>query len=212
MKSYVQDTNSFLKKIANLPPLPDDLVLCTIDVVGPYPNISHQEGLIASRRAVDSRKNKTIWTYSLIELGECVLKYNIFEHDKSVFKQLRGTAIGTKMVLPDAIIFMDSLEKDILSKNLLKPLVWCCYIDNILMWWYLDVRTWGWRALKVLKTLNCYHPAIKFIAEYSRANANVLDVTVMRKGNQLVTDLYIKPTGTHQYFHASSCHVSHCKK
>ena len=33
----------------------------------------------------------------------------------------------------------------------------------------------------------------------------------MKKRNQLVTDLYVKPTDT-QYLHASSCHVSHCKK
>ena len=41
---------------------------------------------------------------------------------------------------------------------------------------------------------------------------NVLDVTLMKKGNQLATDLYVKPTDTLQYLHASSCHVSHCKK
>ena len=80
--------NDFLKKIANLPPLPDDLILCTIDVVGLYPNIPHEEGLIAIRKALDTRKDKTISTDSLIELAECVLKNNIFEHDKSVFKQL----------------------------------------------------------------------------------------------------------------------------
>ena len=34
----------------------------------------------------------------------------------------------------------------------------------------------------------------------------------MKKGLQLVTDLYVKPTDTHQYLHVSSCHVSHCKK
>ena len=41
---------------------------------------------------------------------------------------------------------------------------------------------------------------------------NFLDVTVMKKGNQLVTELYVKPTDTGQYLHASSCHVPHCKK
>ena len=41
---------------------------------------------------------------------------------------------------------------------------------------------------------------------------NFLEVNVMKKGNQLFTDLYIKPTDTHQYLHASSCHVSHYKK
>ena len=67
-------------------------------------------------------------------------------------------------------------------------------------------------SILFLETLYCYHPTIKFTAEYSRAKINFLDVTVIKKGNQLVTDLYIKPTDTHQYLHASSCHVSHCKK
>ena len=36
VKSYIQDTNDFFKKIANLPLFPDDLILCTIDVVSLY--------------------------------------------------------------------------------------------------------------------------------------------------------------------------------
>ena len=65
---------------------------------------------------------------------------------------------------------------------------------------------------KFLETLNWYHPTIKFTAEYSRTKIDFRDVTVMKKGNQLVTDVYVKPTNTHQYLHASSCHVSHYKK
>ena len=79
--------------------------------------------------------------------------------------------------------------------------------------------TWGRRASKIfrelkefLETLNCYHPTIKFTAESSRAKINFLYVNVIKKGNQLVIDLYIKPTDTHQYLHASSCHISHSKK
>ena len=121
VKSYIQDKNDFLKKIANLPPLPDDLILCTIDVVGLYPNIPHEEGLIAIRKALDTRKDKSILTDSFIELAECVLKNNIFGHDKSALKQHKGTAIGTKMAPPYVIIFMYFLEEDILSNNLLKP-------------------------------------------------------------------------------------------
>ena len=71
-----------------------------------------------------SRKDKTVSTDSLIELADYVLKNDIFEHDKSVFKQLRGIAVGTKMVPTYAIIFMDSLEEDILSNSLLKHVVW----------------------------------------------------------------------------------------
>ena len=49
---------------------------------------------------------------------------------------------------------------------------------------------------KFLEAPNCYHPTIKYTAEYSKARMKFLDVTVMKKGNQLVTDLYVKPTDT----------------
>ena len=58
VKSYIKDTNGFLMKIASLPTLPDDVVLCTIDVVGLYPNIPHDEGLIVLRKSLESRKTR----------------------------------------------------------------------------------------------------------------------------------------------------------
>ena len=33
----------------------------------------------------------------------------------------------------------------------------------------------------------------------------------MKMGNQLVTDLHVRPTDTHHYLHASLCHDSHYK-
>ena len=63
-----------------------------------------------------------------------------------------------------------------------------------------------------LKTFNSCHPTIKFTAEYSLDKANFLDVVVIRCGNKIVTDLYIKSTDTQQYLEFSSCHVYHSKK
>ena len=63
-----------------------------------------------------------------------------------------------------------------------------------------------------LKILNSCHPTIKFTAEYSLDKVNFLDVEVIRSRNKLLTDLYIKPTDTHQYLEFSSCHVYHSKK
>ena len=40
VKSCIKDTNGFLKKLNELRDLPDDFILCTIDAVGLYPNIS----------------------------------------------------------------------------------------------------------------------------------------------------------------------------
>ena len=50
VKSYIKDTNEFLKKLCSLPKLPDGIILCTMDVVGLYPNIPHEEGLSALRK------------------------------------------------------------------------------------------------------------------------------------------------------------------
>ena len=112
------------------------------------------------------------------------------------------------MAPPYAIIFWGDLEKRFFSDCDVSPLVWWRYIDDIFMLWQHGEK----ELKKFLEILNSYHPTIKFTANYSREKISVLDAEVIKKGNQLVTDLYIKPTDTHQYFHASSCHVFHPKK
>ena len=48
--SYIKDTNDFLRKLQNLPKLPYDVILCTIDVVGLYSNIPNDESLLFLKR------------------------------------------------------------------------------------------------------------------------------------------------------------------
>ena len=81
VKLYMKGTNDFLRKLSNLPSLPEDVILCMIDVVGLYPNIQHEGGLAAIKEALDKRDDKSISTETLMELAECVLKNNIFEHN-----------------------------------------------------------------------------------------------------------------------------------
>ena len=64
--------------MASLPPLPDDIILCTIDVAGLYPNIPHDEGLIALRKSLESREDKTISTDSLMDLADLAIKEQYF--------------------------------------------------------------------------------------------------------------------------------------
>ena len=94
VKSYIKDTNNFLRKLENLPKLPDDVILCTIDAVGLYPNIPNDEGLLFLKKALDKRRIKTVSTESLIERTELVLKNNYFEFNDRFRKQKEGTAIG----------------------------------------------------------------------------------------------------------------------
>ena len=124
-----------MKKIKELGQLPEGAILCTIDVVGLYPNIPHDEGLAFLKDFLDSRVDKQVTTDTLIELTELVLKNNIFEFSDKTYKQIRGTAIGTKFAPPYAVLFMAALEEKILSKVKKKPSVWWRYIDDIFFIW-----------------------------------------------------------------------------
>ena len=57
-------------------------ILCTIDVVGLYPNIPHDEGLASLKKFLDARTEKKETTETLLELAEIVLKNNIFQFNE----------------------------------------------------------------------------------------------------------------------------------
>ena len=193
VKSYTKDTNHFLSKLKSLRKLPHGAILCTIDVVGLYPNIPHSEGLNPLQRFLELRDNKQISNDTLIDPAEIVLKNNFFEFDQKNFKQVRGTAIGTKFAPPYAILFMADLEEKILNAFEEKPMIWWRYIDDIFFIW-----GHGEESLeKFLSKLNTFHPTIKLTAEYSKEAINFLDVNVRLVEGEPMTDLFVKPTDTH---------------
>ena len=75
-------------------------------------------------------------------MAEFLLKNNYFEFDRSVYQQVSGTAIGTKFAPPYACIFMDRLENEILDTQILKPLVWLRYIDDIFLYGCIVKKSW----------------------------------------------------------------------
>ena len=60
--------------------------------------------------------------------------------------------------------------------------------------------------------MNQKHPTIKFTAQWSKRSIYFLDVTVSLISGKVTTDLYVKPTDSHQYLHYTSCYPYHCKK
>ena len=205
VKSYIKDTNHFLNRLRSLRKLPQGSILCTIDVVGLYPNIPHSEDLTSFRRVSELRDNKQISSDSLIELAETKLKNNIFQFDEKTFKQVCGTAIGTKLAPPYAILFMGDLEEKILHASQKKPMIWWRYIDDIFFIW-----EHGEESLeKFLNNLISFHPTIKFTAQYSKETINFLEVNIRLGGGELMTDLFVEPTDIHQFLDPSSSHPYH---
>ena len=78
VKSYIKDTNDFLKKLGSLINVPDNSLLGTMDVAGLYPNILHDKGLSALRKGLSKTDKNGVSTDTLVELAGLVLKNNIF--------------------------------------------------------------------------------------------------------------------------------------
>ena len=96
VKSYIIDTNDFLRKLDALPSLTEGIILCTIDAVGLYLNTPREDGLVAMRKALVAREDKIVSTESINELAECFVKNSIFDHNTSFYKQLRGLPLELK--------------------------------------------------------------------------------------------------------------------
>ena len=209
LPSYIKDTTQLINELRELSVEPDTF-LVTIDVKSLYTCIPHSEGiqactetLLKSKENNPSQPNTTV----LACLLEIVLKNNLFEFDGTHYKQLQGTAMGTKLAPAYANLFMGKLEHNILSHSSLKPSFYRRYIDDILILWphsEADLKTF-------LSSLNDFHPTIKFTFEYDKSRITFLDLDIYKGPDFLTTkkldlETHIKPTNRQAYIHAHSYH------
>ena len=105
--SYIKDTGDFLEKLRALGEIPKGAILVTADIAGLYPSIPHDEGLKVLQNQYHKFIDKTVPTEDIIKMAEFVYKNNLFEFNSKFYKQVSGTAIGTKVAPLYACIFMD---------------------------------------------------------------------------------------------------------
>ena len=88
-------------------------------------------------------------------------------------------------------------------------MIWWSYIDDIFFIW-----EHGEQSQKVFidQVHNMFHPTIKFIVEFSKEEVNFLVLNAKLFDGELKTNLFVKPTDTHQFLDAISSHPYQCKK
>ncbi|XP_071150518.1 uncharacterized protein [Mytilus edulis] len=208
LPSHIKDTTDYLRKMQALNPLPSDTTLVSMDVTSLYTNIPHADGIDACKEVWNSRPVKYPPTECLVKMLTLVLKKNNFTFDGDHYLQVNGTAMGTKMAPSYANIFMGKLEKQLLETSVEKPLSWFRFIDDVDMKWNKsdeDLDTFITHA-------NNIHPSIKFTHEKSKSKIAFLDTSSSLTEGIISTDLYSKPTDTHQYLSPKSCHPAHLTK
>ena len=105
-----------------------------------------------------------------------IFQENSFEFNGKSYLQIHGTAMGTKMAVAFANIFLAEVETQILNQSALKPLVWKRYIDDIFSIWNVNKDD----VTQFIKQANNHHPTIKFTAEISHTETTFLDTNVFK--------------------------------
>ena len=88
--------------------------------------------------------------------------------------QTHGTAMGTKVAVSFANIFMPAVETEIINKSKIKPLEWKRYIDDVFSLW----DTTREEIDRFILAANRHHPAIHLTAEISEKKTKFLDTTI----------------------------------
>ena len=87
------------------------------------------------------------------------------------YLQTHGTAMGTKMAVALANIFMAKIEKEILRQSSIKPIFWKRFIDDVISVWDTSRN----EIEEFLLKANNFHPTIKFTAEISETETTFFD-------------------------------------
>ncbi|XP_071139779.1 uncharacterized protein [Mytilus edulis] len=170
--------------------------------------IPHADGIDACKEVWNSRPVKYPPTECLVKMLTLVLKKNNFTFDGDHYLQVNGTAMGTKMAPSYANIFMGKLEKQLLETSIEKPLSWFRFIDDVDMKWNKSDED----LVTFITHANNIHPSIKFTHEKSKFKIAFLDTSSSLTEGIISTDLYSKPTDTHQYLSPKSCDPAHLTK
>ena len=149
-----------------------------MDVTSLYTNIPHEEGVTTVCHAYEDfyGDKAPIPTKYLREILYLILTENSFQFCGSNYLQTHGTAMGTKMAVAFANIFMARIEKQILSQSCIKPLFWKRYIDDVFSLWNTSLD----KIESFVKKANNFHSTIKFTAEMSETEITFLDAKVYK--------------------------------
>ena len=204
--SFIKDTDDFIRRIRNIIDSPSDVLLVTFDMVSLYPSIPHDFGLCARIDFLLDRNLHSIVVNGIHNMTDLVLKKNVFEFNSVCFLQNSGSAIGTKMVPVYANFVISIFERKLLTGSCSKPFVWLRYMDDIYAIW----TSGNEKVNDFVLHMNSIHSSFKFTCNYSKECVLCLDVSVsVDNSSSITTDLYVKPTDTHQYLQATCYHPNH---
>ena len=217
VKSNLRDTTDFLNNLPdNVQP---DTILASFDIEALYSNIPHDLGIEAVQywleKYPENKKNRFSNNF-ILEAIKFILENNTFCFNNNFYRQVKGTAMGTKFAPVYATLTIRYLEIKLYKKvtevfgnefgqNFQTN--WKRFLDDCFVPWTKSVH----ELERLHSILNNLHTDIKFTLQYSNTEQSFLDVLVKSLNGKIETDIYYKDTDSKQYLLFQSCHPRHTK-
>lgn len=214
--SNVRDTMDLLDKLP--PKIDEDFQFAIFDVENLYGNISHSLGLRAIQFWLQTTplENSRISNNFILEALRLILENNNFFFNGNFYRQLRGTAMGTKVAPVYATLTLGYLEKFLYSSinskygnNMYNFFInnYYRFLDDVLLIFDSNILN----VSDLSEIMNNLDPDMNFKLESSGRTINFLDIEISAENGCVVTDIFYKPTDSKQYLDFHSHHPRHVK-
>ena len=217
MQSNLRDTTDFLNNLPNT--VPTDTILASFDIESLYSNIPHELGIQAVRFWLEKYPETLNGRFSnefILEGIRLILENNTFSFNDKYYKQVKGTAMGTKFAPVYATLTVGYLEQKLYTEiettfsseiGTYFIQIWKRFLDDCFLPWTKSVKD----LELVHAILNNLHKDLNFTLQYSMVQQPFLDVLVKNNSGKIETDIFYKETDSKQYLSFNSCHPRHTK-
>ena len=205
--SRIKDNSHMLEIVDRLNEVgfPRNTLLVSLDIVNMFPNIDNYKGMGAVEEALGSRSiNKPSTACVMDALSICLFNNNSVFANQHLL-QINGTATGApnSCSYSDlAVVPIDNKVNAARGSSFREVLFYGRYRDDCFLLW--NGRTE--RLSDFLAFMNSLDEKIKFTLEIGGDSLAFLDLKITIQNGRLETTVYSKPTDSHLYLHASSCH------
>jgi hypothetical protein len=215
---YVRDTFDFIEKLPRF--FEQEITFICLDVKSLYTNIPFDFGLEGIKYWLQKYPSLLDERFSIsfiLDALYIILSNNTFVYNKKNFRQIKGTAMGTKVAPKFAHLVMGYLEMLVAEKwkscseNKTKQNYFQHYwrfLDDI----FIISTTKKEDTMCFINFLCSFHPSFQFTTDASNSSAIFLDVFIYRQGQWLETDIHHKSTDAFKYLHFQSKHPRHIKR
>ncbi len=157
LKSYInKDSTDMIKKIANVPPIPQGALLVSLDVSSIYTNILMTDALKITSNVLRTHRDPNALPKNIeLCLISLVLTCNNLEFNGEHFLQIQDVAMSTKCAPTIANFTIGDFEDRHFYTYHFQPLILYWFIDDIFMIWthgqealhaFIQQRPWLWET------------------------------------------------------------------